>query len=142
MGTSFRMDRFAWCVLLRFLPGLSCIVLSNLHQSLASGLSLILAVWADAVLGWIARRHGWEKTFTHCQLEGFVDFICFIWAPVEFVLAQNESRLPLYAIPLFILAGCFRLARFNVEGLVAGKYRGLPVTYNGYLFPLVALAGC
>jgi len=38
----------------------------------------------------------------------------------------------------FILAAASAWPAFNTEGLVDGRYRGLPVTYNGYLFPAVA----
>ena len=139
MNTAFRMDTFAWFILLRALPGLGCIALSNCQQTLAAGMLLVLAVWTDVTLAWVARKRDWEKGATHIQVEGFVDFVCFIWAPVAFVLAQDGCRFALYATPLFILAGCFRLARFNVEGLLARRYRGLPVTYNGYFFPFAAL---
>lgn len=43
------------------------------------------------------------------------------------------------AVGVFVLAGAFRLARFAAEGLVNGGYRGLPVTYNGYLIPLTGI---
>jgi phosphatidylserine synthase len=40
---------------------------------------------------------------------------------------------------VFVAAGAFRLARFNVEGLAGSTYRGLPVTYAGVLVPLAVL---
>ncbi len=45
----------------------------------------------------------------------------------------------LLLLPVFLVAGVYRLARFQVEGLVNHRYRGMPVTYNGYWFPLAGV---
>jgi len=97
-------------------------------------------VWADVALGWLSSQRKWAKGNSQKQIEGFTDFLCFLWAPVQFTVAFCPHPALWVLASVFILAGAFRLARFNVEGLVEGRYRGLPVTYNGYLFPLAALA--
>lgn len=97
-------------------------------------------MWADVALGWLASQRKWAKGNSQKQIEGFADFLCFLWAPVQFTFALCPHPLLLALAPVFILGGVFRLARFNVEDLVKGRYRGLPVTYNGYIFPLAALA--
>lgn len=138
MHAAFRMDAYGWLILLRVLPGLISIGFSFRNNLAAAAASLVIAVWFDVVLGWGARKRGWKKGATHVQLDGFVDFTCFIWAPVQFVLIQTGNWfVPLTAL-VFIVSGIFRLARFNVEGVIDGGYRGLPVTYNGYFFPLAA----
>jgi len=137
---AFRPGIFGGLILLRSLPGLAAIALSLQGRLWAAGAFLVLAVWADVALGWLASRRKWEKGNSQKQIEGFVDFLCFLWAPVQFAVALCPHPALWALVPVFILAGAFRLARFNVEGLVGGRYRGLPVTYNGYLFPLAALA--
>jgi phosphatidylserine synthase len=135
----FRLDACAIAILARSVPGLASVCLSwSAHPALAAGM-LLLAVWSDVVVGWIARRRRWAKLPMHVQIEGFVDFTSFIWAPVQVLIGQHGGVELWIAGPIFVLAGLFRLARFNVEGLVNGGYRGLPVTYNGYLVPLTAL---
>jgi phosphatidylserine synthase len=135
----FRVNAYAAAILLRSVPGLASLVLSWSGHGMSAGCALVLAVWCDVIVGWLARRHAWNKQATHVQLEGFVDCVCFVWAPVQFLVALYCDAALLVAAPVFALAGLFRLARFNVEGLANGGYRGLPVTYNGYLIPLTAL---
>ena len=119
---------------------MAAIALSFEGRLWAAGACLVLAVWADVALGWLASQRKWAKDNSQNQIEGFTDFICFLWAPVQFTVSLCPHSILWVPVPVFILAGVFRLARFNVEGLVDGRYRGLPVTYNGYLFPLAALA--
>lgn len=96
---------------------------------------LVACVWLDAFAGRCARRRGWEKTRFATACEMLADFVCFVWAPVAWVTAADGSAATRLAGGVFVLAGVFRLARFQAEGLVRGGYRGLPVTYNGYLIP-------
>src|SRR5262249_47259424 len=70
------------------------------------------------------------------QIEGFVDFVSFVWAPLAFVWCGGRPWWLYPVAAVFVLAGMFRLARFNVEGMVRGGYRGLPVTYNAVLLPV------
>jgi CDP-diacylglycerol--serine O-phosphatidyltransferase len=137
---AFRPGILGWLILLRSLPGLAAVALSLQGRLWAAGAFLVLAVWADVALGWLASQRKWVKGNSQKQIEGFTDFLCFLWAPVQFTVALCPHPVLWALAPVFILAGAFRLARFNVEGLVGGRYRGLPVTYNGYLFPLAALA--
>lgn len=103
---------------------------------LAAGATLIACVWLDAVTGYLFRRCR-PKSASNAALETFADATCFVAAPIEFIVAMTTShRVVLAVIPLFFLAAVYRLARFEIEGLAArGRYAGLPVTYNGYIFP-------
>ena len=83
----------------------------------AAGACLVTAVSADAVAG----RCAWKATPA-----AFLDCVC----------PDRRAALPL---AVFIMAGIAGLARFQVEGLARGGDRGLPVTYNGYIFPVAAL---
>lgn len=135
--SSFRLDRYGWLILGRGIPGFLSLWLAATGQALPAGLCLVAAVWMDAMAGWSPLARKTVRTDAHLQLEGLVDFLCFVCAPA--VLAMVLQRSPWILLPagLFILAGTYRLARFNVEGVDAqGRYVGLPVTYNGYLIPL------
>lgn len=139
MEGTFKPGAYGHMLLLRAVPGLAALGFCEAGRESAAGACLVLSVWSDVVLGWWTKRRVWEKGPSQIQIEGFVDFLCFVWAPARFAyVASNASWLILPA-SVFILAGAYRLARFNVEGLVSGGYRGLPVTYNGYLFPAAAL---
>jgi phosphatidylserine synthase len=98
---------------------------------------LVLCVWLDALAGWLARRRKWPRTGFAMECETLVDFLCFVWAPVAWLTAPGAPLMTWLSAGVFVLAGIFRLARFRVEGLVRGGYRGLPVTYNGYVIPAV-----
>jgi len=109
-------------------------------QLLPCGVVLVACVWWDSIAGWIARRRGWPRTSSVIQVEGFADALCFVITPALMAAAAVRCTGPaMTAIALFVLAGLWRLARFNVEGMVDRGYAGLPVTYNGYWIPLAVL---
>jgi len=136
----FRMTPFGRWIASRALGGLLAIALANLGLPLAAAALLLGSVAADVATDSIARRRAWSRGASEVQLEGFADFVCFVWAPLQFVLALHPGPWVWPCGLAFVVAGGFRLARFNVEGLTGTGYRGLPVTYSGVVFPLVALA--
>lgn len=137
---TFEMTRRAWLSLARLLPGILVLVSSALGQPWMASSCLVIAVWADAVAGWCARRAHWSQTPSGIQIEALVDCICFVAAPAAFAMCVCPRPELAIAIAIFVVAGVFRLARFQAEGLIRGGYRGLPVTYNGYIFPGTAVA--
>jgi phosphatidylserine synthase len=140
----FRIDAEGYWVLVRLFLGFAATMLAQ-FEFLISGfvlgaaIAMVLCVWLDALTGWYFRRHG-PKSQSTSTLEIFADTTCFVVAPIEFVVALAASVWPYFFLPVFLLAAIYRLARFHVQGLVKGGYVGLPVTYNGYLFPLAGLA--
>jgi phosphatidylserine synthase len=133
------MNAGAWLSLVRSLPGIAALIFSTWGDPLVAGSCLVGAVWADAIGGWCARRADWRLTSFGTQVENLADCFCFVAAPAAFVACICRHREVAAPIAVFVLAGIFRLARFQVEGLVRGGYRGLPVTYNGYIFPAAGL---
>jgi phosphatidylserine synthase len=131
-----RAGHYAECALGRMLLALvSCGFLLNRLPAPGSVL-LVLCVWSDALAGWLGRRRGWIKGPFDVQMEGFSDALCFVITPALLVASVvNYRLLPMLILPVFIVSGVWRLARFNVEGLVRNGYVGLPVTYNGYWMP-------
>ncbi len=136
--TPFRFDAEAWAVLFRVLLGFSAIAWMHAHQPFAAGITLVLCVWVDAITGWIFRKLG-AKSATTSALENYADFVCFVAAPMGFVAALVVHQTVLILLPMFLVAAVYRMVRFQIQGLVGSSYRGLPVTYNGYWFPLAAI---
>lgn len=102
----------------------------------ATAAGLVACVWIDALAGWLGKRAAWAKSRFATALEMAADFVCFIWAPASWIAGHGTTPPVRIALGVFVLAGAWRLARFQAEGLVRGGYRGLPVTYMGYLVPL------
>jgi phosphatidylserine synthase len=136
---AFRVDAEGNAVLLRLLLGLGSIVCSHVHATLGAGIILVLCVWLDGVTGWVFRKRG-EKSPSTSALEYSADLVCFVAAPMEFIAGLAVHPGVLVLLPVFLVAAVYRLARFQVEGLVNKSYQGLPVTYNGYWFSLAGLA--
>lgn len=137
----FKLSLFGGLILSRSLPALVAILLAIQGGLLGSGICLVLAVWADVLVGLLAQRRRWDKARSEKEIEGFVDFICFVLAPAVFVLVLAQSNLVRLLLIPFLFAGLLRIVRFNLEGVdETGRYPGLPVTYNGYWFPLLAAA--
>lgn len=101
--------------------------------------ALVACVWLDALAGYGLRRWGTESTRAREGAELLADFGCFALLPAAWALRLNGESLALrIACAGFVLAAVVRLVRFHAEGLVAGKYRGLPTTYCGYAVPILA----
>lgn len=139
MERQFKLDRFGALIFFRGFPGIVAFFSAQQMKPFLAGTFLILSIWADVLLCRFSSKWQWEKNRNHVQIEGFIDFFCFIIAPVQFGFLFGSAKILIPFAAIFILAGIYRLARFNVEGKINGGYSGLPVTYNGYLFPLAAL---
>lgn len=140
----FRIEAEGYWVLGRLLLGFTSTMLAQFEFlitgfALWAGIAMVICVWLDAITGWYFRHRG-PKSPNTSALEVYADVVCFVAAPMEFVVALAMSVWPDVFLPLFLLAAVYRLARFQVQGLVKKGYVGLPVTYNGYLFPLAGLA--
>lgn len=125
------------CTLARATPGVVALWSAVRAMVPAASVSLLVAVWADAAAGWAARRARWEQGPYAPHLDELVDLLDFVAAPAALAIAVAHEPVALPFAGTFVLCGIFRLARFSVEGLVDGRYRGMPVTYNGYVFALV-----
>jgi len=135
----FAVTRFARWLIARSLPGLAAIAAAHEGRVLLAGALLVVAAAADLAVESLAGRRGWVRGPSETQIEGFVDFVCFVWAPIAFVWSIGRPLWLWVPGAVFVLAGVLRLARFNVEGMVNGGYRGVPVTYNAVLLPLAQL---
>ena len=92
---------------------------------------ILFATICDQIDGRLAR---WSKTYSQFgkQLDSIADAISFGIAPAFLVYETNFSTADRWGAVfcfIFILAGIFRLARFNVEtkGYKRKYYKGLPI---------------
>ncbi len=138
-GGGIRLGRPGAWLLLRSLPAVAALAASHGGHKGWAWSFLVSSAWADWGVGRVAMRQGWRMPEELVPLEALVDFSAFVWTPLLLAWAGGLGLESFPASLLFVLAGAWRLARFQIQGLVQGRYVGLPVTYNGYLFPAVAL---
>jgi phosphatidylserine synthase len=138
---AFRVGRRGQLIALRGVPGVVAIGCAYRELAWWAGTALVVAAAADLAVASVAARRAWRVTESDVQLEGFVDFTCFVWAPVAFALSVAADWPVLAAAAPFVAAGVYRLARFNIEGVVGAGYRGLPVTYSAVAVPAAGLLG-
>lgn len=104
---------------------------------------VIIALIFDILDGAVARYLKIDSSLGR-QLDGFVDTMTYILYPTFFIYFyfNQDSFLILLCMFLFISAGIFRLARFNILGFVKNNhenfYMGMPVFYN-LLIPIILL---
>lgn len=101
---------------------------------------LLIAVLFDYLDGKIARmsRKVTEqgKQFGK-QLDSLADIVSFGVAPAVFGFALGlQEWWHILILLFFVAAGMLRLSRFNVTE-TPGYFEGIPITVNGFLFPLL-----
>jgi len=105
---------------------------------------IILAFVLDAVDGYIARVLKIENKFGRA-IDGYVDVINYLVYPalVFFVFFQMKNVFSLFLIFVFLAAGIFRLARFEIKGIQTENsrmyYQGLPVFFSPVLILIFLL---
>ena len=102
------------------------------HKILMATICIILGGLVDFFDGYIARRLG-VATDMGKQLDSFADIITFGIVPIMLInYALPCEPCAIIAIPSFayIMAGAYRLARYNL-GDFAGGFMGLPITVAG-----------
>src|SRR3989344_1625670 len=106
---------------------------------------ILLAFIFDALDGYLARKLSLDNQFGRA-LDGYVDVINYLIYPaLAFVtFFKLDNIFSIISIFIFIAAGVFRLARFEVRGIKKdeGKmyYEGLPVFISPVLILLFLIA--
>ena len=101
---------------------------------------ILLAFVFDALDGYMARKMGLENKLGRA-LDGYVDVINYLVYPAIafFIFFGMTSIISQIAIFVFLAAGVFRLARFQIRGIKTQEskmyYEGLPV----FISPLIIL---
>jgi len=119
--------------------GFLAIIFSLRNAFHISAVLIICAVIFDHLDGKIARIFNAESEIGS-ELDSLADLVSFGVAPAVmfYSLFQNSSLL--VALIVFVLAGAYRLARFNVSKKKVKGYVGMPITLNGLIFPILYFA--
>jgi CDP-diacylglycerol--serine O-phosphatidyltransferase len=121
-----------------FASGFFAIIYSIIGQHTPSAILMLAAVLFDFVDGRIARHLKQQNDFGK-QLDSLADLTSFGIAPAVFGYCLGlQSTLDVFALAFFATCGMLRLARFNVTSVK--HFEGVPITTNGYLFPLLFFA--
>lgn len=109
---------------------------TNDRFGLAAGL-IVAALVMDTFDGKVAKLMNQTNAFGK-QLDSLADLISFGIAPAFFYFSLREPGLSISLIlVLFAVCGMLRLARYNIsEG---EGFEGVPITVNGFVFPLLYL---
>jgi len=108
---------------------------------LATALILLGGI-ADFFDGYAARRLD-AVTDMGKQLDSFADLVTFGIAPIALVnrLAPEAYEVPLAIVSLvYVLAGAYRLARYNLHTCSRNYVMGLPITIAGVVVAVYAAA--
>ena len=115
------------------------------HLFFAAAVAILVAAVFDGMYGRVARMTGGGTEFG-IQLDSLVDLVSFGVAPGVLLYKWGLYGMGLvgfFVAFCFILAGCFRLARFNTR-MGLGKERpdsseGLTITFSGGMVALLVL---
>jgi CDP-diacylglycerol--serine O-phosphatidyltransferase len=120
---------------------LSCGVISIFaaasdHFGLAAALmvsALVMDTFDGKVAKWMHQANAFGK-----QLDSLADLISFGVAPAAFYYCLRDPGVSSSLIlVLFTICGMLRLARYNISD--AEGFEGVPITVNGFVFPLLYL---
>lgn len=121
--------------LLNLASGFLAIIFALSQQFQTAAIFMLVSFVLDAD-GFVARLLKAESEIG-MQLDSLADVVSFGVAPAVFVYSLFQDTIVLIVAACFVLAGAFRLARFNA---LAGKVKGfvgMPITMNGLIFPVL-----
>jgi CDP-diacylglycerol--serine O-phosphatidyltransferase len=101
---------------------------------------LVFSAACDRFDGKLARYLGRKHGGFGAELDNLADAIGFGVAPAALGFAVGLRSIPeVVLLVVFTLAGISRLARFAYVKMDGPYYAGMPITYNGYIFPIAYL---
>lgn len=127
--------------------GLISIILSSRGFVVPAAICILLSVFLDSLDGYLARKLKVASSFGK-QLDSLVDIVCFGVAPILLVWQYLDIDIlsGFWIIPVFVLqiiAGAFRLARFNLQSNKQSSNQetlGLTITQSGMVVTLAVLS--
>lgn len=136
-----------YCMLAKFfscLLGLAIIAFNpELSLYLHAFLIGILPIWSEVLASRITNiEPAQEKNKKWLWVDALIDAWVFLFVPSGwfFWVANENTPLRISALFIFVMSGLWRLYHFVKKGLsLDGYFRGLPVTYTGYLWLLLIL---
>jgi CDP-diacylglycerol--serine O-phosphatidyltransferase len=99
---------------------------------------ILFGVLFDFLDGRVARYLNQESEIGK-HLDSLADIVSFGIAPAVMLSIYISSPLIIIISTIFVSCGTYRLARFNVQKVKG--FRGMPITVNGVLFPMLFLIG-
>jgi CDP-diacylglycerol--serine O-phosphatidyltransferase len=127
--------------------GLISIILSSQGLVLQAAFCILLSVFLDSLDGYLARKLNTASSFG-MQLDSLSDIVSFGVAPILLVWRHLnlDALLSIWILPIFVLqiiAGAFRLARFNLQTPKQHSHDetlGLTITQSGLALTLAVLS--
>lgn len=111
-------------------------IYSSINQNyFFSAVFLLFAVLFDFLDGKVARLTK-KSSKLGFDIDSLADVISFGVAPAVMIISIFNHWLILSSGIFLVLCGLLRLARFNVTE-IKGGYEGMPITFNGIIFPFV-----
>jgi CDP-diacylglycerol--serine O-phosphatidyltransferase len=132
---------------LSLLSGFAAIISAVEGNIILGAILIFLSYWLDMLDGFFARKLNAQSEFG-LQLDSLADIVSLGVAPAVLVFQhlRNHGASMLMALPiviLFVLAGAFRLARFNLLPPKTARSKdsiGLAITQAGGTLALAVLA--
>ncbi|MFH1770557.1 MAG: CDP-diacylglycerol--serine O-phosphatidyltransferase [archaeon] len=121
--------------LLNLASGFLAIVFT-LSQKFQTAAIFMFASFVLDADGFVARIFKAESKIGF-QLDSLADVVSFGVAPAVFVYSLFQDITTLIIAACFVLAGAFRLARFNAFTSKVKGFVGMPITMNGLIFPVI-----
>jgi len=110
------------------------------HKTIIAPLLIILGGFADFFDGFLARRLK-SVSLMGKQLDSFADIITFGVAPILLLNYITSCEPPIFVIMaslLYIMAGAYRLARFNLADF-SNHFAGLPIPVAGIALAIYSI---
>ncbi len=128
--------------LLNLLSGFFALVAASQGKMAQSGWLIVIALLWDSLDGSIARVLNVTSDFGR-ELDSLADMVSFVVAPAFFIFRFWNAYFqewPLVIIFCYVVAGAYRLARFNISPKVKNYFRGLPVPAAAVAMVMTSLA--
>jgi len=107
------------------------------HNIVLSAIFLALVVFIEYITWLYKERLTFEQEKMRKNINTFLDYFCFWISPALFLLVLFKWNVfIIFSVFIFLLAGAYRIYRFNKEWLINGKYKWLPITYSNYIFAI------
>lgn len=127
---------------MNLLLGVTALLAVTLGAPEFAAWSLLTCVALDAADGFLARHWSVSSAFG-AQLDSLADMTSFIVASAVLAFYWFSPEAPLawvvVAGSMYVLSGAFRLARYNVDGIVDNQFEGMPTTAVAALVSLTYL---
>jgi hypothetical protein len=103
----------------------------------------VLPIWSEALASRLLKFEPAREVQKYwLYVDAATDIAVFLMAPLVWLcLSSSGGFLLQFGMTVFLAAGLFRIGRFLKSGLdSSGYFQGLPVTYTGYIWPIMMLA--